>query len=121
MKSEAEIQQAVRVAASKIGGRLWRNNVGAGKLENGSFVRWGLCNESKTMNEKIKSSDLIGIYPLLITQDMVGTVVGQFWAVETKPEGDTGNDSRRNGQELFHAIVRLCGGRAEFNNSGELK
>ena len=37
---EAEVQNQVRLLASKEGWRLWRNNVGAGELQNGSFVRW---------------------------------------------------------------------------------
>ena len=44
--SEAGVQSRIRLEASQKGLRLWRNNVGAGMLEDGSFIRWGLANET---------------------------------------------------------------------------
>ena len=83
-QSEAGVQSRIRLEASQKGLRLWRNNVGAGMLEDGSFIRWGLANETKAMNKITKSSDLIGIRPVLITQEMVGQTIGQFVAREVK-------------------------------------
>ncbi len=121
-KSESEIKTACQVDACRVGGRLWRNNVGAGKLENGEFMRWGLCNESAATNKLIKSSDLIGIKPVTITQEMVGTVIGQFWAVETKPEDwDYSGKGRELAQKVFLELVKQFGGCSEFNNTGEFK
>ena len=40
-RSEAAVQARVRVAASALGWRCWRNNVGAGFNESGQFLRWG--------------------------------------------------------------------------------
>src|SRR4030042_456787 len=82
--SEALIQQQVRIAASRKGWRVWRNNVGAGTLQNGSHVRWGLANESAAMNHQYKSSDLIGIKPMLILPEHVGTVGGVVVAIYAK-------------------------------------
>lgn len=101
IKSEAYAQQAARLQIAKQGGLAWRNNVGASKSKeqhscprcNFRFeveqapIRWGLCNDSAKLNSKIKSSDLIGIMPRLITPEMVGTTIGQFIAVETKRPG----------------------------------
>jgi len=84
--SEAAVSSRVMLEASEKGIWLLRNNVGGGKLVKGGFVRWGLANESKAQNKIIKSSDLIGIRPLLITRSMVGSIIGQFVARETKPE-----------------------------------
>lgn len=83
--SEAAIQTNIRLEASRVGVRLWRNNVGAvHDPENGTFVRYGLANESTQMNRVIKSGDLIGIRPVTITQQHVGIVIGQFVSREAK-------------------------------------
>lgn len=116
--SEADVQQLVRLEASRVGARLWRNNVGAGVLENGSFVRWGLCNESEQMNKVVKSSDLVGIRPLLIGPQHVGTHVGQFVAREIKKPGwRYSGDARETAQLKFIELVNALGGDAAFANS----
>ena len=71
-ESEAAIQNRIRLEASSVGSRLLRNNVGAFATEDGSFVRYGLANDSQQMNKKIKSSDLIGLRPVTVTPPMVG-------------------------------------------------
>lgn len=107
-KSEAYAQQQARLAIARAGGMAWRNNVGASKSKEQHScprcqfrfevilppIRWGLCNDSSKLNAKVKSSDLIGIMPVLITPGMVGTTIGQFIAVETKKPGwkYAGND-----------------------------
>ena len=119
MTRESHVMDAVRVEASKQGNRLWRNNIGAGMLPNGSFVRWGLGNEAG-MNKIMKSADLIGIKRVLITQEMIGTVIGQFYSVECKtPSWNPKNIDK--GQLAWAALVNLLGGCAEFNNTGVLK
>lgn len=86
-KSEAAVLNSVRLEASEKGVRLYRNNVGACQDKSGRLVRYGWMNDSKQMNERIKSGDLIGIRPVLITPDMVGTTIGQFVMREVK-KGD---------------------------------
>ena len=83
-KSEQFVQSIVRMEAARKDIYLWRNNVGAGTLENGGFIRWGLANESKSVNCIIKSGDLIGIRKRHIVQSDVGTVIGQFISRECK-------------------------------------
>jgi hypothetical protein len=75
--TEQDIMRSIMLAPH--GCRLWRNNTGAIKDETGRLVRFGLCTGS---------SDLIGIRPITITADMVGTRVGVFTAIEVKtPKG----------------------------------
>lgn len=85
--SEAAVVNNVTLEASRVGARLWRNNVGACKDERGRLIRYGLCNVSEQMNEQLKSSDLIGIKPVLITHDHIGSTIGQFVAREVKKGG----------------------------------
>ncbi|OYW62716.1 MAG: hypothetical protein B7Z31_00150 [Rhodobacterales bacterium 12-65-15] len=85
--SEAAIQTQVRLEASRLGGRLWRNSVGAGILQDGSFVRWGLCNDSTQLNKIVKSADIVGIMQVQITQEHVGQVFGRFVSREIKAAG----------------------------------
>lgn len=115
MKSETAVQGDIRLKASNQGNLLWRNNVGVAKRDDGVPIRYGLCNESKKQNEKIKSSDLIGIKQVLITQEMVGQTIGQFYAREVKKEGWVFKGTpRENAQLKYIELVRSLGGDAEF-------
>lgn len=113
--TEAGAQVQVRLAATRTGVRLWRNNVGAGKLADGSFIRWGLANESTEMNRLLKSGDLIGIRPVLITPEHVGRTLGQFVSREVKRPGwrYTGNQ-RETAQQAWVDLIRRLGGDADF-------
>jgi len=118
-ESESAVQSRVRLEGAQKGIQLWRNNVGAGKLENGQFVRWGLCNDSKQMNEKVKSSDLIGIRKITIKQIHVGQILGQFVARETKAaDWKYSGIDRERAQLRFIEMVLSMGGDAAFA-SGE--
>ncbi len=119
-ESEAAVQAALRMNASKAGARLWRNNIGAGVLEDGSFIRWGLANDSKAMNERIKSHDLVGIKPVLITRGMVGTVIGQFMSREAKPAASRYVGSPHELAQMAWAdLINRMGGDARFANRGD--
>ena len=103
------------------GGVLWRNNVGSLLDRRGIPVRYGLANDSKKMNQYVKSSDRIGFTPVKITADMVGQVVAVFTAIEMK-ESDWVFPNPTNKREYehcvaqlrFHDIVRGGGGFAGF-------
>lgn len=117
--SESNVSSRTRLAAVVKNWRLWRNNRGAGKLENGNFVRWGLANDSIKLGKTLKSGDLIGWRPVIITPDMVGKVIAQFVSVETKAEGwrppprDT-KDEDAAAQYLWAELVNREGGYAVF-------
>lgn len=107
---EADIMSAVRVAASAKGWRLWRNNTGVAYDVKGRPVRFGLANDSAQGNKLLKSADLIGIAPRVITQEDVGRTVGLFVALEVKrPDG-----RRLEPQAAFLDLINSLGGYGQF-------
>ena len=82
-RSEAEVTPEIITAARQYyGATLLRNNSGAMKNPHGSYVRFGLGNVKK--NNPFKSSDYIGVTPVVITQDMVGKTLAVFTCIELK-------------------------------------
>jgi hypothetical protein len=117
--SEAAIQSQVRVAASRQGMRLWRNNVGAfHDPESGAYVRYGLANDSAQLNRVIKSADLIGIRPRIVQPSDMGCLIGQFVSFEVKAAGWSWKGTEREvAQESWARIVTALGGEARFVTS----
>jgi hypothetical protein len=113
--SEAAVQQQVRLDASKRGLRLWRNNNGATMDESGRMIRFGLANDSPALSKKIKSSDLIGITPHVVTPADVGRTLGVFTSYEVKRSGwrYTGT-AREVAQAAWISLVVSLGGVAKF-------
>lgn len=119
---EAPIQDRARLQAAQLGWHLWRNNVGVLVDASGRPVRYGLANDSAALNKVLKSADLIGIRPVLITPDMVGSTIGQFASVECKREGWhlTPGDARGQAQDAWRKLVLQCGGYAVIHAGGVL-
>lgn len=118
--SEAWVQSAVRLEAAQAGVRLYRNNVGASIDAHGRLVRYGLANESAAQNERIKSSDLIGIRPVTLDlADGTTRTIGQFVARECKASDWSGTPrtERELAQARFLNIITACGGDAAFASS----
>jgi hypothetical protein len=113
---ETDVLARVRLAASQAGDVLWRNNSGVLKNERGVPIRFGLCNDSEKLNDHAKSSDLIGIKRLTVTREMVGSVVGQFYAREVKRVGWVYKGTPREVAQLrFIETVVAMGGDAAFS------
>lgn len=102
--TEFGASRAIRFEAAQKGILMWRNNVGAYLDDHGNMVRYGLANETKQMNQNVKSSDLIGIKPN-----------GQFVAREVKKPGwrYTGT-ARESAQLKFIELIISKGGDAAF-------
>lgn len=129
--TEAATQQDIRLKASQTGRVMWRNNNGATGHElvkcpkcNLKFkpfdrvIRYGLGNDSKRINEAFKSSDLIGITPVVVTPQMIGRMLGIFTACEVK-RGNwhwSGNP-REQGQWNYIQVVNRYGGIGTFAKS----
>lgn len=113
---ESSTQTLIRLDAAQHGLEAWRNNTGVLLNQNGVPVRYGLANDSASLNKTTKSSDLIGIRPITITPEMVGKTIGVFMAVETKRPGwvYSPTDPHSFAQNNFHDIVRRAGGLAGF-------
>lgn len=114
-KSEAFALSQVVLEGARKGVRLFRNNVGVLEDRNGRPVRYGLANQSKEVNETIKSGDLIGIRPVLITQALVGATIGQFVSREIKEPGWHYAETEREIAQLRWAeMICALGGDAAF-------
>lgn len=121
-KQESDIEQVIKMFASTLGCTLMRNNCGAGFLaqEKGApatnWIRFGLNNESDTLNDMLKSSDQIGITTITITPEMVGQKIGVFTAVEAKKPGwkRSKTDKHEKAQQSFIDLVLNAGGYAGF-------
>ncbi len=116
LRTETDAQNEVRLKASQSGARVWRNNTGVAFTKEGTPVRFGLSNDSKQVNSRVKSSDLIGLTPVVITRDLVGCVMGQFVAREMKCPGWVyAGTPKETAQKRFIDIVRSMGGDASFS------
>jgi len=114
-QSESAVQSEVRLEAVTVGARLWRNNVGATYQRDGSFLRYGLANESGAVNAQVKSADLIGIRPVTIQPEMVGWTIGQFVSREVKAGGWQYRATDREQAQLRWAeLILSLGGDACF-------
>lgn len=104
---EATLLKRLMFEATRLGVRLFRNQVGQYKLADGRYLTSGLC---------VGSSDLIGYYPVTITPAMVGRTVAVFVAVEAKgPRGVV-----RKPQQQFVDAINHAGGIATITKSSDL-
>lgn len=119
-KLEAHVQSRVRLEAPYATPPcyLWRNNVGAGKLSSGSFIRWGLANDSKPLNQRMKSGDLIGGRTFIITPAMAGMRMFQFVSRECKREDwNYRGTEEENAQLAWATLINSLGGDAKIVKS----
>ena len=114
-KNETQNQTEHRGRLCELGYMVMRNNTGVAYSQTGRPVRFGLCNDSAAQNKNIKSSDLIGIIPVVVTPQMVGKTIGQFAAWEVKkPTWEFTGTPQEVAQLRFLQEVRKYGGKGEF-------
>lgn len=119
--SEHNIQQKIRLESCAHAMRLWRNNSGAVTTDDGRHIRFGLANDSAKLNKHIKSSDLIGVTPVIIQEYHLGRVLGVFTSIEVKRPGweYTGNE-RETAQNNWLTAIKTLGGFAYFATGPEV-
>ncbi len=105
--NETTTQQLIRLALSKRGATMFRNNQGGFKDATGRWVRYGVANPG--------GSDLIGWTPVTITADMVGKTLAVFTAVEVKGPKTKISPEQTN----FIDRVKIDGGLAGVARSPE--
>lgn len=116
---ETPVQERIRLEAGAQNVMIQRNNVGACYDDTGRLIRYGLMNDTAQLNKRFKSSDLIGILPTVVTQDMVGSIIGRYLAAECKASDwhMIPSDERAAAQLAYHNLVRQYGGVAGFVRS----
>jgi len=106
--SEKNIMRRIMLA---LGGlpqvRLFRNNIGVAKHDDGSRTEYGLC---------VGSSDLIGWKSIEVTPEMVGKRIAVFTAIEVKSPT---NNRLSPAQLNFLKVVQDHGGIAGVAKSDE--
>ena len=104
---EINIQRLIQIELSNAGVLTFRNNCGQYKTDQGYVIRYGVGNPG--------GSDLIGIVPTVITEDMVNKTLGVFAAIEVKtPTGKASKD-----QLNFIDVILQNGGIAGICRSPE--
>jgi len=126
MSNETSLVKNFMMRASKLGSRLFRNNVGmgwapAGRASNIVAVKRNQlvqCHPGDVVVRKARplhaglakgSSDLIGWTPVVVTEDMVGKTIALFTAGEVKTEKGRATDEQKN----FIETVKRHGGLAD--------
>jgi hypothetical protein len=84
---EALATQEVRLAASQLRARIFRNNAGACVDSSGRQINYGLGNDGTKASKMLKFGDYIGYQSITITPEMVGKTVAVFVNLEIKPDG----------------------------------
>ncbi len=102
MNLETSIVQQIRLAAAP--SILWRNNSGS-YIKDGYFIRYGVGQPG--------GSDLIGLTPVTVTKQMVGSIVAIFTAIEVK----IGTGKISTDQNNFINVVLSHGGIAGIARS----
>lgn len=95
--TETTLVRELLLHGSASGARLYRNNVGRLRTQDGRWVQYGLC---------VGSSDVVGWTPVVVTPEMVGRTLAVFTAFECK----VGRNTTTTEQGAFLNVVRTSGG-----------
>lgn len=115
---ESSLMRRIQVGVASLGARLWRNNVGLGWAGEAIIIKHpgtvAVCPGDVVIHHAHPlhaglcegSSDLVGLTPAVVTQEMAGRTVAIFTAIEVKQEGKKPTPA----QAAFLCMVRELGG-----------
>lgn len=106
MNGETAVMRLIMLALAGIA-TIFRNNIGAVKMPDGSYLRYGVGGKG--------ASDLIGWKSIVVTQAMVGQRLAVFVAIEVKD----GKGRTTPEQDHFIQVVHDAGGLAGVARSPE--
>lgn len=109
--SEQTTQQQIRLACSTGPVRLFRNNTGVLRDQNGRPVQFGLCKGS---------GDLIGWTTRTITPEMVGQTVAVFTSIEVKSATGRLRPEQRQWLDAVQAAGGIAGVARSVQDAVEL-
>lgn len=93
---ESNVQRQIQLDVGEHDGVLMRNNVGSYTSDAGHRINYGVGGAG--------ASDLIGITPVKITSEMVGSTVAVFTAIEVKTK--TGRPTEKQKTFISAIIAR---------------
>lgn len=96
-RAETPLVRDLILHGGQLGARLFRNNVGRWRTDDGRWVAYGLC---------VGSSDVIGWTSVVVTPEMVGRTLAVFTAFECK----VGRRVTTTEQGAFLSAVKAQGG-----------
>lgn len=119
---ESEVKKRCRSLFTKLTkGITFNNPVGIGymgKLISQRKDRFTIEGRKISIGFGRGTSDVIGIRPVVITQDMVGKTIGQFCAFEMKKDNWKFKNTKHEQEQLkFINVIRNLGGCAGFTAS----
>jgi len=107
--NETNYRNQLQVDLSAAGIRVWRHVVSLLFARDGTPVQVGTPGQG----------DLWGIYPITITQEMVGKKVGLFISIETKSKDGRTQADRAKKQADWADMINKMGGIAIFARPGD--
>lgn len=106
--SEASIQNRILLALSEAGATVFRQNTGMGYVGEVTRLRDGsvLIKNPRPLHAGLckGSSDIIGMVPVVVTDEMVGQTLARFVAVEVKDA--RGRPSPEQTRFIDHALAQ---------------
>lgn len=130
--SEQDIMRRIMIAVSKTGARVFRNNVAMAWVGKAEIIRHSravvvyvgdvLIRQGRPLHAGLckGSSDLIGITPVIVRPEHVGTRLGVFTGLEVKTNKGRTTPEQVNFAEQINALGGIVGVVRDSNDAETL-